>query len=133
MSIILIGFFFGCSSAKESSDVVALDDYPRFVVLESSEGTASFYHNKFHGRKTASGERYDKTALTAAHRSYPFGTILRVTSMKNSSSVIVRINDRGPAIRSRIIDLSREAAESLEMIRDGLVSVRLEVLSWGES
>ncbi len=76
-------------------------------------GTASWYGNRFHGRRTASGERYDMHAYTAAHKSLPFGTILRVTNLDNSKSVLVRVNDRGPFVRGRIIDLSRVAAKEI--------------------
>ena len=96
----------------------------------SVTGKASWYGGKFHGRKTASGERFDKRALTAAHRELPFGTQVRVTSINTGRSVIVRINDRGPfGRRERIIDVSEAAAESLGMIRAGVIRVKLEVLS----
>jgi rare lipoprotein A len=133
--LLLTGFvlFSACSSTRETTDWHDLRHYPSHEVLEIDEGVASYYHNKFHGRKTANGERYDKRELTAAHRFYPFGTWLRVTSLDNGNSVIVRINDRGPFIRSRIIDLSRAAAEQIDMLHDGLMRVRIEVLTWGES
>ncbi|PLX32861.1 MAG: septal ring lytic transglycosylase RlpA family lipoprotein [Ignavibacteria bacterium] len=122
-----------CSSTRDTTDWHDLHSYPQHDVLEVNEGIASYYHNKFHGRLTANGERYNKRELTAAHLKYPFGTYVRVTSLDNGSSVIVRINDRGPHIRSRIIDLSRAAAEELDMIHDGLAKVRVEVLAWGDS
>jgi rare lipoprotein A len=94
------------------------------------EGLASWYGGKFHGRKTASGERFDQNALTAAHRTMPFGTKLRVTNRKNGRSVKVRVNDRGPfSSRKRVIDLSKAAAEAIGMTRDGIVPVKIEVLS----
>ncbi|MFP4106468.1 MAG: septal ring lytic transglycosylase RlpA family protein [Phycisphaerae bacterium] len=93
------------------------------------EGTASWYGPKFHGKKTASGEVFDQTALTAAHRTLPFGTRVRVTNLANGKSVVVRVNDRGPFVKGRIIDLSRAAAEEIGMIRSGTARVRLEVLS----
>ncbi len=89
------------------------------------EGTASYYHNKFHGRKTYSGEVYDKNKMTAAHAKLPMGTYLEVRNLKNDSIVVVKVNDRLPT-KSRIIDLSRAAAEQLNFIRDGLVKVRIE-------
>lgn len=95
------------------------------------DGIASWYGNEYHGRLTASGEVFDQEAMTAAHRNYPFGTRVRVTNLKNRRSVLVRINDRGPFIRGRIIDLSRGAARELNMLRDGIVPVRVEVLEWG--
>ncbi len=91
-------------------------------------GEASYYADKFVGRKTASGERYSHRKLTAAHRTLSFGTLVRVTNLKNDRSVVVVVNDRGPWKRGRIIDLSRGAAEKLGMIRAGVVRVRVEVL-----
>ena len=92
-------------------------------------GLAAFYSDKLHGRTTASGAPYDKDALTAAHRSLPFGTMVEVTNLSNRRSVVVEINDRGPFGDSRrIIDLSRAAAERIDMISAGVVEVRLEVL-----
>lgn len=96
----------------------------------STTGKASWYGGKFHGRKTASGERFDKRALTAAHRTLPFGTQVRVTNLENGKSVVVRITDRGPfGRRERIIDLSERAAEVIGMKRAGVVRIQLEVLS----
>jgi rare lipoprotein A len=92
-------------------------------------GYASWYGNQFHGRRTANGERFDQNALTAAHRTLPFGTKVRVWNKKNGRSVVVRINDRGPfGKKRRIIDVSRGAARKLDMIKAGVVPVRLEVL-----
>ena len=91
-------------------------------------GSASWYGGQFHGRTTANGERYDMNGLTAAHRSLPFGTRVRVTNLRNGRSVTVRINDRGPYVGKRIIDLSRGAAQAVNMIRMGVALVRLEVL-----
>ncbi len=96
-------------------------------------GKASWYGGKFHGRKTASGETFDKRARTAAHRKLPFGTMLRVTSVNTGKSVVVRINDRGPfGRRERIIDVSEGAAEELGMKSAGVIRVKLEVLSLPE-
>lgn len=92
-------------------------------------GLAAYYSDKLHGRTTASGVPYDKEALTAAHRSLPFGTKVEVTNLSNRRSVVVEVNDRGPFGDSRrIIDLSRAAAERIDMISAGVVEVRLEVL-----
>lgn len=93
------------------------------------EGLAAFYGTRLNGRKTASGEKYDQNAMTAAHRTLPFGTRVRVTNARNSRSVEVRINDRGPTQPNRIVDLSQAAATKLGMLRAGNVPVRLEVLS----
>ncbi len=92
-------------------------------------GTASFYGSRHHGKRTASGEPFDQHALTAAHRSLPFGTRVQVTNLKNQRSVVVRINDRGPHTRGRLIDLSRAAAQRLDMIRSGTARVRVQSLS----
>jgi rare lipoprotein A len=89
-------------------------------------GMASFYGKEFHGRKTASGETYDMWNFTCAHRTLPFGTQLRVTNLKNKISVVVRVNDRGPFTKGRIIDLSFAAAKKLNMLKDGVVKVKVE-------
>jgi rare lipoprotein A len=105
-------------------------------VLEVREGVATFYGEQFHGKTTASGVRFDMTAMVAAHPSYPFGTRVRVTNLANGRAVQVRIVDRGPAAAPRaagvIIDVSRRAAESLRFVADGRTRVRLEVLRWGD-
>ena len=92
-------------------------------------GIASYYGRKFHGRRTASGERFDMHAMTAAHPSLPFGTRVQVTRPKTGRTVHVRINDRGPFVRGRIIDLSYAAARQLGMLADGLARVHIRVLS----
>ena len=94
-----------------------------------AEGKASYYGARHHGKKTASGERFDQHGLTAAHRSLPFGSRVLVTNLRNEKSVVVRINDRGPYARGRIIDLSQQAAERLDMLRAGVVPVRVEQLA----
>ncbi len=91
-------------------------------------GPASWYGPGFHGRPTASGEIYDMYDLTAAHRDLPFGTTLRVTDLASGRSVIVRINDRGPFVGRRVLDLSYAAADRLGMIDDGLARVQVEPL-----
>lgn len=93
------------------------------------EGYASWYGPKFAGRPTANGEIFDPSQLTAAHKTLPFGTRVRVTNLTNNRSVTVRINDRGPFVAGRIIDLSRAAAERIAMIRSGVAPVRLELLT----
>lgn len=92
------------------------------------EGFASYYGPGFDGRKTASGEVFDKNKLTAAHRTLPFGTVLVVTNLRNGKKVIVTINDRGPHKAGRIIDLSEAAAKEIDMIRDGVVPVEIRTL-----
>lgn len=105
--------------------------HPRAIaspVLRPIEtGTASIYSDDLDGRRTASGERYDKSGATAAHRSLPFGSQVRVTNVRNNKSVTVRINDRGPHVAGRILDLSRNAAERLGA-RAGVLKVRIEVV-----
>lgn len=91
-------------------------------------GVASYYGRRFHGRPTANGERFDMHEFTAAHRTLPFGSRVRVTNPRNGQSVIVRINDRGPFVGGRTIDLSRAAAEDLGIIRAGHGTVELELL-----
>lgn len=98
-----------------------------------AEGVASWYGPGFAGRRTANGEIFDPTQLTAAHRTLPFGTQVRVTNLANGLSVVVRINDRGPFRAGRIIDLSRAAAERLHMIGRGLATVRIELVQPGET
>jgi len=91
-------------------------------------GVASWYADKFQGRETSSGEKYDKDDFTAAHRVLPFGTIVKVTNIKNGRNAFVRINDRGPQKTSRKLDLSYAAAKKIGMINDGVARVRLEIV-----
>jgi len=91
-------------------------------------GTASYYAMKYQHHKTASGERFNQSAFTAAHRTLPFGTRVRVTNLANHKSVVVRINDRGPYVRGRIIDLSRAAFARIGSTADGVIRVRIRVL-----
>ncbi|HEY8329713.1 MAG TPA: septal ring lytic transglycosylase RlpA family protein [Pseudomonas sp.] len=118
LPILLLVLLAGCASRDQAS---APSDY-------RAEGQASYYSSRHHGRRTASGERFDMHALTAAHRSLPFGSKVKVTNVKNQRSVVVRINDRGPYARGRIIDVSRKAAERLGMLGSGVTQVRLERL-----
>jgi rare lipoprotein A len=97
----------------------------------AASGIASWYGGQFHGRTTASGERFDKNGLTAAHPSLPFGSKVRVTNRTNNASVVVRINDRGPFVGNRVIDLSRAAAQAVRLIGPGLAPVELEVIRNG--
>ena len=95
----------------------------------TQRGEASWYGPTFHGRATASGERYNMLDLTAAHRTLPFNTYVRVTNLANGRRVVVTITDRGPFRRGRVIDVSRRAARELDFVRDGTTRVRLEVVS----
>jgi rare lipoprotein A len=91
-------------------------------------GSASYYASKFHGRRTASGEAFDNSAMTAAHRTLPFGSLVRVTNIANGRSVVVRINDRGPFTRGRMIDVSRAAADELGLVARGHATVELHLI-----
>jgi rare lipoprotein A len=93
-----------------------------------ASGFASYYGSEFHGRRTASGEIYDMNAMTAAHRMLPFGTMVEVENVENGREVIVRINDRGPFVPGRILDLSREAALRLGMMQTGTARVNLRLV-----
>jgi rare lipoprotein A len=103
------------------------------AALPAEEGLASWYGGKFHGRRTASGEIFDTRQLTAAHRSLPFGTWVLVTNLENGKSVTVRINDRGPFVEGRVIDLSLAAAAAIGLAGKGVVPVRLQVLERREA
>ncbi|WP_340115616.1 septal ring lytic transglycosylase RlpA family protein [Pelagibius sp. 7325] len=99
------------------------------TVTMSFTGLASWYGKRFHGLRTASGERYDMTAFTAAHPSLPFGSRVRVTNLANDRSVVVIINDRGPFVKTRLIDVSHAAAKQLGILADGVAEVRVDVLA----
>jgi len=97
------------------------------VLAGAEEGAASYYANSLNGNPTASGEPYDKSAFTAAHRTLPFDTMVKVTNLDNDKSAVVRINDRGPHTKNRVIDVSGAAAKQLGIIDSGTAKVRLEV------
>ncbi len=98
----------------------------------TERGEASWYGNPFHGQRTASGERYDMYLMTAAHRELPIGTVVEVTNLANDRRVQVRINDRGPFVRGRILDLSYSAATALDMVRTGTAEIELRVVEMGQ-
>jgi len=110
-------------------DLSKYSDYPS---LETTIGIASFYADKYHGRMTYSGEIFDMNNFSAAHITYPMNTIVRVTNLSNNKSIILRINDRMPLFKDRIIDLSYAAAKELDFVNDGLAKVKIEVLQWGD-
>ena len=112
--------FAGCSHAPRPE--------PSPTGSGAATGLASYYADKFEGRRTASGAVYHRDALTAAHRTLPFGTRVRVTRLETGRSVEVEINDRGPQRKDRIIDVSRRAAQSLDLVGVGVARVRIEVL-----
>jgi len=128
----------GSSSRKNYSDpkmkpyvVRGIKYYPTIVnVGDTFKGTASWYGPDFHGKLTSNGERYNMYAMTAAHKTLPMNTILRVTNRRNGRSVVVRVNDRGPFVATRIIDLSKAAANQLNMIGTGTAPVLLEVIGF---
>ncbi len=128
--IILIGIsaiiLASCGSAV---DLANTDTSPKtFRIGDKYTGKATYYADKFNGLITASGEYHDMEKFTAAHRTFPFGTVVQVKNLKNNRTVKVRINDRGPAIADRIIDLSKAAAEKLDMIGQGVQPVEIIII-----
>ncbi len=124
IAILMLGIFLSAPSllfAKERPSHNA--SHAKSII-----GIASFYGTKFNGRRTASGEKFNNSALTAAHLSLPFGSLVKVTNMRNGKTVVVRINDRGPHVKGRIIDLSKAAAKKIGIGRAGTARVSLEVL-----
>lgn len=134
---------YSCSSAprfttEDDEDETAAEeleeeniDISNFTPLETEFGVASYYADKFHGRRTANGEIYNMYGISAAHINYPLGTIVKVTNLSNKLSVILRINDRMPDIHNRLIDLSLGAAKKLDMLKSGTAKVKIEVIKWG--
>ncbi len=107
--------------------------YPTIVSIgDRFRGTASWYGPNFHGKTTSNGERYNMYSFTAAHKTLPMNTIVKVTNLNNQKSVVVRINDRGPFVDNRIIDLSKAAASKLDMIKTGTAPVMLEILGFAD-
>lgn len=135
--IALVGFTIVVNEEKISEptatdDAVSVEEETitadRSLVEYLDMGTmrASWYGPGFHGQKTANGERYDQMSFTAAHKSLKFGTLLKITNLRNSKSVVVRINDRGPYIAGRDLDLSKAAALELGMVRRGVAKIKVE-------
>jgi len=125
LALAIVGFPAGARSTQP----LALTRSERVTPPAPFEvGTASWYGSKFQGRETTSGEQYNMFALTAAHRKLPFGTRIRVTNLANFRSLILRINDRGPVPKSRILDVSYAAARALGFRRDGLTLIRIDVV-----
>src|SRR4029077_902045 len=125
---------YGNRFKNKSNSYVALKK--RYSVLPTSkgykaQGLASWYGNKFHGKRTSSGEKYNMYAMTAAHKTLPLPTYARVTNVQNGRSVVVRINDRGPFVANRLIDLSYTAAAKLDMLREGTTLVEVRALTPG--
>jgi len=133
ISLLIISCSHSINMRKEiENDSVNRADLERpraqITTHDSFSGYASYYGAEFHGKKTASGEIFDMHALTAAHKYLPFGTLCRVINLKNQKSVIVRINDRGPFIQGRIIDLSFQAAKNIGAVNSGVIPVKIEIL-----
>ncbi len=135
--ITLLLFLNDCSATKRfsennstlySSNAGSENERP----LETTNGTASYYGKKFHGRKTASGEIFNMYGLSASHKTYPIGTSIRVTNKKNGKSVVLKVNDRMPLRNKRLIDISYGAAKELDMLKTGVAKVKVEVLEWGK-
>ena len=133
--ILSISVFTACSSTKRFTSEGESNNtrYSENIGNAAEIGEASFYADDFNGKKTANGEIYNMNDLTAAHPSLPFNTIVRVTNLANNKSVKVRINDRMPSFKGRIIDLSLAAAKKIDMISSGIQEVKLEVLNSGEN
>jgi len=125
-------FFAGLAVAALICSAPGVAETPAADVTEAAEtvgqGEASYYGKEHAGKRTANGERFNPGALTAAHRTLPFGSKIRVTNQSNGKSVIVRINDRGPFTKRRIVDVSLAAANEIQMVRAGKASVKLELL-----
>nr|AAL68890.1 rare lipoprotein A [Chlorobium limicola] len=113
-------------SQKSSSSRSTAKPRPNADRFMVAVGKASYYATRFHGRTTANGETFDMKEFTAAHRSLPFGTIVRVTNLNNGKMVFVKINDRGPFKKNRIIDLSKAAAKKLDLVDNGIGRVKIE-------
>ncbi len=133
VALIFLVFGTGCASTRNATNArngnVIGHDVGATSVGSAEVGVASFYAHKYHGRKTASGEKYNMHEMTAAHRRLPFGAKVRVTNLSNNSSVVVRVNDRGPFVKGRVIDLSLAAAKKLDMVRTGVAKVEVVPVS----
>ena len=139
----LVGFTVLKSEINRNNEQILTEEFVPETIMESTVNTssveyinrgtmkASWYGPKFHGKLTANGEIYDQMALTAAHKSLKFGTLLKVTNPKNGKSVIIRINDRGPYIGDRELDLSKGAAIELGLIEKGVARVKIEEVTLG--
>tara|TARA_Y100001970_G_scaffold267303_1_gene357113 strand:+ start:342 stop:827 length:486 start_codon:yes stop_codon:yes gene_type:complete len=145
---ILFCFFIGCSSSPRYSTGKASPNKKGSNSSKNSKtksrhgevkhrrimkGVSSFYAEDFHGKLTANGEVYDMYGVTAAHKTLPLNTVCRVTNLKNDKSLILRINDRGPYIKGRILDCSYGAAKKLDFINQGTTDVKIEVIEWGDN
>ena len=144
--IILICFLLGCSSAPRYSagNTISTKNINSSKGSKTKskkrnikhrkiiKGVSSFYAEDFHGKLTANGEVYDMYGLTAAHKTLPLNTICRVTNLENNKSLILRINDRGPYVKGRILDCSYGAAKKLDFVTQGTTDVKIEIIEWGD-
>jgi rare lipoprotein A len=138
LALLIPILFISCTATNRYSTDRSTNAYKSSVVTEKFytgqeiSGKSSYYGSKFHGRKTANGETFDMYKLSAAHRELPFETLIKVTNIKNNKSVIVHINDRGPFVAGRILDLSYGAAKKIDMLDDGVAEVNIEILRLGK-
>jgi rare lipoprotein A len=135
MKVRIIGAVCGVVALAASSGLVPASPGAQGtrVAPVHEQGKVSWYGERWTGRKTASGEPFDPRALTMAHRTLPLGTRVKVTNPENDRSVIVRVNDRGPFVAGRVGDLSRAAAERLDMIDDGVIEAELQVVAFADT
>ncbi|WP_413044049.1 septal ring lytic transglycosylase RlpA family protein [Pseudomonas sp. YJ42] len=126
ITLSLVAALAGCATPTPEPGSVPSPAPPSPAGEQIGSGKASYYGSQHHNKLTASGERFDQGALTAAHRTLPFGTKVRVVNARNGKSVVVRINDRGPYVRGRVIDLSKAAFQRIASTRAGVIRVRLE-------
>tara|TARA_B100000029_G_scaffold515014_1_gene620074 strand:+ start:1833 stop:2336 length:504 start_codon:yes stop_codon:yes gene_type:complete len=118
---------------SDSNNDNSSNDSSSYSGIEKFRGISSYYGQKFHGRLTANGEVYDMYGLSAAHKTLPLNTIVRVTNLSNGKSQILRINDRGPYIDGRILDCSYGAAKKLDFLTEGTTEVEIVVMEWGDN
>lgn len=129
IAVSFVPFVVGCGSTATAAPKTPTTTVTTASSTQEERGQASYYSDRLTGRSTASGEPYEPKEFTAAHRTLPFGTIVRIWRPKNGKAVEVRINDRGPNKRGRIVDLSRRGAEEIGLVRDGVDDVVLTVVS----
>jgi rare lipoprotein A len=133
--IVIVFSFSACSANVRFSKTTNADSVKTIQAQKDKNnpnlairGRCSYYGKKFHGRKTANGETFDMYQLTAAHKTLPFGTVLRVTNLDNQKTVTVRINDRGPFVKNRVLDLSYAAAKEIDLIKNGTAKIEAEIV-----
>lgn len=131
--ILLMSLFIGCVSTPRFTFTKYQSSKSDGAFLMYEEGVASYYADEFHGRTTSNGETFDMNQFTAAHRTLPFNTKVLVTNTLNGKTVTVRINDRGPFVDDRIIDLSLAAARAIDLVGPGTAKVKLQVVELGST